>query len=468
VVLWVVGALVAAGLVVAGTIVALGGDDSDSPVVDAPDDWDPRVVDIVAFVEQTRQLDFEHPVAVTFLTEDEFVARVTESSEPTDAERESIEANTDALRALGLIEGDVDLIAESEELAGEGVLGFYDPETEEMVVRGDELTPYVRSVLAHELTHALQDQHFDLDTYADPDATSGESTGYRSLVEADASWVEDEYVATLDGDDLQEYQDEAFDRFQGADYSDIPDVLVQSVQFPYTFGPVLHDALLADGGVERVDEAFDDPPSSDEQVMFPDTYLDRDDPIPVDLPEVDDGDDVLFEGDFGAFTLFLMLGSRLDFAPSLAAVDGWGGDAFRIVDRDDTTCVRLDIAMDTDADLDELEQALGEWAEGLDAVTVERDGDHVHVGSCDEGGTLPPSTRRTESAPAADVLAYRAVLIDELAGSFGGDEAVCITDGIIEQLGPDRVVEVFETFNDDPDADVGDLQDAVGEAALAC
>jgi hypothetical protein len=468
VVWWVLGALAAAGLVVAGTIVALGGDDDGSPVVEAPSDWDPRVVDIVEFVEDTRELEFEHPVAVTFLTEDEFVARVTESSDPTDEERDTIEANTDALRALGLVEGDVDLLAESDELAGEGVLGFYDPETEEMVVRGEELTPYVQSVLAHELTHALQDQHFDLDSYADPEATSGESTGYRSLVEADASWVEGEYIASLDDDDLEEYTDEAYDRFEGADYSDIPDVLVQSVQFPYTFGPVLHDALLDEGDVERVDEAFADPPASDEQVMFPETYLDRDDPITVEPPEVDDGDDVLYDGDFGAFTLFLMLGTRLDYAPSLTAVDGWGGDAFRIVDHDGTTCLRLDLAMDTGDDLDELEQALGEWAEGLDEVTVERDGDVVHVASCDAGGTLPPSTRRTETAPAGDVLAYRAVLIDELAGSFGGEVAVCVSDGIIERLGPDRLVEVFDELNADPDADAPDLTDAVTEAALAC
>jgi hypothetical protein len=465
---WVVGALVAAALVVAGTIVALGGDDGDSTVVEPPGDWDPRVLDIVEFVEQTRELDFEHPVAVTFLTEDEFVARVTESSDPTDEERESIEATTDALRALGLVEGDVDLLAESDELAGEGVLGFYDPETEEMVVRGDELTPYVLSVLAHELTHALQDQHFDLDALAAEDTTSGESTGYRSLVEADAVWVEGEYVASLSGDEQEEYQDEAVDRFQAADYSGIPDVLVQSVQFPYTFGPVLHDALLDDGGVERVDEAFADPPSSDEQVMFPATYLDRDDPIAVDLPEVDDGDEVLFDDDFGAFTLFLMLGSRLDYAPTLAAVDGWGGDAFRIVDHDGTTCVRLDVVMDTDADLDELEQALEQWAEGLDGVTVERDGDLLHVASCDAGGTLPPSTHRTETASAADVLAYRAVIISELAGSFGGDQAVCISDGIIEQLGPDRLVEIFDALNADPDGDASELQDAVAQAAQGC
>ena len=65
-------------------------------------------------------------------------------------------------RALGLIEGDVDLFDKSNELQGKGIIGFYSYDDERLRIRGTELTPDVECVLVHELTHALQDQNFDL------------------------------------------------------------------------------------------------------------------------------------------------------------------------------------------------------------------------------------------------------------------------------------------------------------------
>src|SRR4051794_26256983 len=64
--LLVVGVL-AAGLIVFTRVNGRG--------VAHPDQWDPRVVDIVHFVEMHRGLEFKHPVYVDFLSPDEYSQR---------------------------------------------------------------------------------------------------------------------------------------------------------------------------------------------------------------------------------------------------------------------------------------------------------------------------------------------------------------------------------------------------------
>src|SRR5687768_1265701 len=71
--------VVALGIVIAA-VVAIG---AVSAVVklrsdeDHPDEWDPRVADIAAFVEDERGLDFDHPVFVDFLSAEEYTEAST-------------------------------------------------------------------------------------------------------------------------------------------------------------------------------------------------------------------------------------------------------------------------------------------------------------------------------------------------------------------------------------------------------
>ena len=74
-----------------------------------------------------------------------------------------------------------------------GVVGFYDPETDELVVRGAALTPYVRTTIAHELVHALDDQHLDLDRPEYDEADDEIGFGFSSVVEGNARRVENAY-----------------------------------------------------------------------------------------------------------------------------------------------------------------------------------------------------------------------------------------------------------------------------------
>ena len=96
-----------------------------------PDAWDERVQDYVDIVEDERGLDFEHPVYVDFLPDAEFADQVTADEEDLTAEdREEIEQSTGLFRALGLLEGDVDLFEQANELNGAGIVGYYSYEDE--------------------------------------------------------------------------------------------------------------------------------------------------------------------------------------------------------------------------------------------------------------------------------------------------------------------------------------------------
>ena len=67
------------------------------------------------------------------------------------------------MRALGLLDHRVDLLEVVNDLQGGGVIGLYDEEDKRIRMRGEDLTPAVKATLVHELTHALQDQHYDLE-----------------------------------------------------------------------------------------------------------------------------------------------------------------------------------------------------------------------------------------------------------------------------------------------------------------
>src|SRR5262249_14533233 len=146
-------------------------------------------------------------------------------------------------RALGLLGPHDDLTAEQSELESSGIAGFYDPATKELVVAAGKLTPFVRQVLVHELTHAVDDQHFDLNRpQLDADTTDEKPLAFRALAEGDATFVEDAYVGDMLPGDQRAARDE--ENAQADDIpDDIPDVLFELFGFPYDAGPAFIDVL---------------------------------------------------------------------------------------------------------------------------------------------------------------------------------------------------------------------------------
>lgn len=336
------------------------------------------VAEISAFVAEARQLEFDHAVKVDLLDDDAFSQRVRDDASADIEELDKIEG---VLRALGLLAPDDDLADALASLLGDSVVGFYDPETDELVARGASITPYVRLTLAHELTHALDDQQFELDRPTLDEADDESGTGFSALVEGNALRIEDAYRETLTDDERRQADDEEARLGAGLDISSVPRVLTEIIAFPYAFGPALLDALVQDGGEERVNQAFTDPPITSEQVVDPQGWLSgRQDPIRVE-PPVADGE-IVDQGEIGFWGIVLLLEDELGQAEAVPLAEGWGGDWYVAWKRGDDTCVRGTIVMDSASDLGELVAGLEQWADAQPDAQIDATGDRVTYEAC--------------------------------------------------------------------------------------
>jgi hypothetical protein len=368
---------------------------------DHPDEWDPRVAGLVDFVERERGLEFDHPVHVDFLTPGEYSDSVrVDAGELSEEDTESLEHDVAFLRAVGLADGDVDAVESMNDLADAGTLAYYDLVTRHVVVRGTELTPDVEATLVHELTHALQDQHFDLSgtqSGIDPDdeeAAHDAFSGYQALVEGDAMRIETAYVLELSPDERAEYVDAYSATVADAEeqLTGVPSAMHAFGLVPYALGSPLVDLIAADGGNEAVDEAFDQLPSTAEHMLDPRSYLDAGgpaEPTELDPPPLPGGvDEPIEEGITNAVDLYVILAERIDPIVALDAADGWGNGRWATYDDDGRTCVRFQVASDSDGDADEVVAALEQWVDSAPAAADTRlveDGDVPLVESCDPG-----------------------------------------------------------------------------------
>ncbi len=165
---------------------------------------------IQAYVITTRGLQPTAPVERAFLTVAEVKQRVLDDFEEDYSQAEA-DDDRRVLAAFGLIEPGLDVYNLFVRLYSEGVAGFYDPDTDELVLVSEAqgLNAYERTVFAHEFTHALQDQLFDIrgsgfsDEMYDVDSEKFEAV--QAVLEGDASLLEVQYIVTLSPGELLEY-----------------------------------------------------------------------------------------------------------------------------------------------------------------------------------------------------------------------------------------------------------------------
>lgn len=338
-----------------------------APVEDPPS-LEAALGDLVAFVERERGLRFREPPDVRLLPDEEFEATLLEpSASETDsdiaAQREADRDFARLLRALGLVEGPVDFDEVSSDAVAR-IVGVYDTETKVLYARGDEPTPYVLLVLVHELTHALDDQHFGIDR---PDLDDDAAAAFDALVEGSAVAVEEQWLASRPVAEQRRITavDGGAGRLDGAGRSDVFEALLD---FPYAVGPSFVRALLDAGGPGRVDEAFRQPPTTTEQLLHPERYLSGEGPVGVAAPAADGT--VIDEGSLGELFLVLTLDETAKRETARRAAAGWGGDRYVVWARGRQSCLRWTIAMDTPADAAELRDTLRPWLADHRRATV--------------------------------------------------------------------------------------------------
>lgn len=237
-------------------------------------------------------------------------------------------------RVLGLIDEDYDLVESQIEALREYVAGLYDSEKEEIYLILDRYTSdlWLELTFSHEFTHALQDQHFDLDALYNQSPTTDSRLALQALIEGDATLVMVEYAFTylfemsFDRAELLE----AIQQVEQGEYGEAPTVVRETAWFPYDQGIVFVAALAEKGGWEQVNQAFGSPPKSTEQVMHPDKYLSGEVGHAPDVGNLADalgpGWVELIRDVLGELYVRVYLERELGSEEALIAAEGWEGD----------------------------------------------------------------------------------------------------------------------------------------------
>ena len=146
-----------------------------------------------------RGLQLKAPLQRGVLTRDEIGAKLKDriGKEYTP---EEVHVEARVLKRLGLLPPDVDYEKLLLDLLMEQVAGFYDPFAAKLYIADWLPLEMQRPALAHEIEHALQDQHFDLKKFATPIKDDGDrQLGHSALVEGDATAVMLEFQAQAMG-----------------------------------------------------------------------------------------------------------------------------------------------------------------------------------------------------------------------------------------------------------------------------
>jgi hypothetical protein len=219
-------------------------------------------------------------------------------------------------------------------LLTEQVAGYYDPKAQQFYLADWIELEGQKPVMAHELTHALQDQHFDLKRFEKwPDGDSDAELAAHALIEGDATLAMTLYLAKHPMVALAfirsvQGQQIATDQFKRA-----PRVLRESLMFPYEQGAAWATQVYRRGGWELVSKAYDKLPQSSEQILHADKYFAYEAPVKVTVPDLKPllGPkwkllDTDVNGEWG---FYLILDEYLNNATeSKKAAAGWGGDQF--------------------------------------------------------------------------------------------------------------------------------------------
>lgn len=372
----------------------------------SPSRWNPQIEPVAKEVEALRHLKFDHPVNVRFLTESTFAKQQrADRSKLSASDQAELARAQSQLRALGLIGQDVDLFDAANDISSTNVLAYYDPKTERVTVRGKgAIDVATRVTLAHELTHALQDQHFDLAKVRKAADTHHAQTTARAVIEGDAVRIQTLYRRKLSNADEQAYLDasrgESDEAQADAMAKDIPQTLLALFDAPYAFGPALVQVAESKLG-GGIDGLFRNVPTNDTAFLTPSTLVDGARFTTVGKPSTTKSEKLVGRPDvFGAYALYLVLASRLGPSAALEVADGWGGDSMITLKRHGHTCLRATFVGRGAERTAAIGGALEEWSSAMPkgTATVARGRSGVSLTACDTGATVSPTPHDAEEA----------------------------------------------------------------------
>ncbi len=304
-----------------------------------PERLEALVREISASVESLRHLKFKTPVKAQIIApaaaRESFKAKIR----PWDLEQARYTQK--AYIHLGLIPPRTDLITDYLDLAERDVLGYYDTHTKVLYVLGHVPEDEVRPVIAHELTHALEDQYFDFQAVArKANGDDDRAIAISAVIEGSATALMIAYSTrqARDADaasKVEKAESKRAEQLKGA-----PSFVQQSVILPYILGFTFllrGSPWLWENGVPtaEIDEAYANPPRSTRQILHPEQYWWgnwRKDPPALALfdlsKQLGPGWKKASEGSIGELGLAVLTGSHLDLTrPEALLPSRWTNDA---------------------------------------------------------------------------------------------------------------------------------------------
>jgi hypothetical protein len=323
---------------------------------------------IERLLPRLRRLPFKHEVKRDVTKREDLKALIKKEIEE-DMTPAEFRANELAMKVFGLLPRDYNLKEALMQVYSEEVAAFYDPKTKTMHLI-EEPKPQAKkpatllerlfgkkpefdkdenkTVIAHELTHALSDQHYDIDAMQESVKKDDDrSLALDALIEGEATLVM--FGAGMDdwdGNQIIHLPAEnlawtfrllaPFLSFLGGGKAlrDAPPIVSESLTFPYFQGMVYCAFLTNSDGWPAVDNAYRDPPLSTEQIIHPEKYRKNPDyPMAINLGALDPGVPWKETGRnvLGEMQLAVML--RKHSGKSAAA--GWDGDRYAVFERPD-------------------------------------------------------------------------------------------------------------------------------------
>jgi hypothetical protein len=264
------------------------------------------VDEILAFDSKQTGLPIKKTVKRRLTSRDEVVAYLTKHMKDEDVKR--LRRSELVLKKFGLLPRDFDLEKLLVALLREQVAGYYDPRTKTVNLLDWVPMEEQEPVMAHELTHALQDQDIGLDkwmkagekdlgeTRKDPTPTDIENDEIddtrEAVVEGQAEAVMLQYElapvgrSIIDSPDLVDAMESQMSNGteDSAVFKDAPIFLRESLTFPYSYGLKFEVKLLQKGGKQKAfADVLANPPHTTRQIMQPETYLSGEQirPMPV-------------------------------------------------------------------------------------------------------------------------------------------------------------------------------------------
>lgn len=315
---------------------------TETPTVDQQMD---QIQDEVA---EIRGLEMKTPLQRDMMTTDQ-LANVVINDFFADYSPEEAQDDVDLLSMIGLLNEDFDLLQFYKDLYSEQIAGYYDSVTKEMYVVSDGgFDGLARMTYAHEFTHVLQDQHYDLENglklnEENCEIDSEYCAAVSALVEGDATLAEQYWFLQKSTDQDKTEVSDFQVSYVSPVYDSAPHFMKQDFLFPYQQGMTFVNFLYHDKKWRSVDQAYENPPVSTEQILHPEKYPD-DKPVEVPMPDLTEvlgpGWQELDRNTMGEWYSYLVLSSginpqtRLNVAEAQTATEGWGGDTYVYYDHD--------------------------------------------------------------------------------------------------------------------------------------